>query len=97
MSLSVHSTIEAEKDLERIAAYTLEIWGPEQRDAYLAVLEETCETILPRHRHLARAIPERPGIFRWRVERHVVFFRAVEDGIEIVRVLHERMLPSRPL
>jgi toxin ParE1/3/4 len=92
---AVHYTIEAENDLDRIATYTLEVWGPEQRDAYLTVLEETCETIIPRHLRLARATPERPGILRWRVERHLVYFREVDDGIEIVRILHERMLPSR--
>lgn len=90
----VHYTIAAEQDLDAIASYTLEMWGAAQRDAYLTVLQETCERIVPVHRRLARAVPERPGMMRWRVESHVIFFREVDDGIEIVRILHERMLSS---
>lgn len=97
MSRAVHYTIAAEHDLDSIASYTLEMWGAAQRDADLTVLQETCERIVPEHRHLARAVPERPGLLRWRVESHVIYFRQVDDGIEIVRILHERMLPSRHL
>lgn len=91
----VHYTRAAEHDLDTIASYTLEMWGEAQRDADLAILEETCERIVPQHRRLARPVAERPGILRWRVESHVIYFRETDDGIEIVRILHERMLPSR--
>lgn len=97
MKTVVHYTNEAERDLDRIATYTLEMWGEAQRDLYLTVLEETCERILPSHVHLARPVPEYPGMLRWRVESHVVFLREVADGIEIVRVLHARMVPNRHL
>lgn len=94
---AVHYTREAERDLDGIATYTLSVWGPEQRDFYLGVLEETCESVIPERIHLARPVPQRPGLLRWRVESHVVFFREVDDGIEIVRILHERQLPPRHL
>lgn len=93
----VHYTKAAERDLRAIARYTDEVWGTEQSDAYLALLEETCEHILPSRARFARPVPERPGLKRWRVEAHDVYFRAVEDGIEIVRILHVRMLPARHL
>lgn len=93
----VFYTRAAERDLVGIAAYTRRTWGEEQAERYLTVLEHTCERILPEHHRLAREIEERPGIFRWRVERHVVFLRKVDDGIEIIRILHERMLPARHL
>ncbi|MBX3269555.1 MAG: type II toxin-antitoxin system RelE/ParE family toxin [Sandaracinaceae bacterium] len=93
----VFYTRAAARDLEGIAAYTRHVWGPEQCERYLDVLEQTCEQILPEHRHLARDVPERPGIFRWRAESHVVFFRDVDGDLEIVRILHARMLPSRHL
>jgi toxin ParE1/3/4 len=97
MSVVVHYTRAAERDLEGIAAYTLEVWGPRQRDIYLDALEEACERVIPGHRRLAREVPERPGLFRFRVDSHVVYFSDVEDGIEVVRILHVHMLPSHHL
>lgn len=97
MKSAVHYTRAAEDDLHRIAAYTLELWGEEQRDVYLDVLEQTCEQVLPAYTHIARDAPGHPGLLRWRMESHVIYFREVPDGIEIVRVLHVRMLPSRHL
>lgn len=93
----VFYTTAAERDLEGIAAYTLEVWGAAQRERYLEMLERTCERIIPEHRRFGREVAERPGIFRWRAESHVIFFRDVEGGLEIVRILHERMLASRHL
>jgi toxin ParE1/3/4 len=87
----------AERDLQCIARYTLEVWGPERRERYLAMLEQTCEHILPEHRRFGREVEERPGILRWRAESHVIFVREVEGGLEIVRILHERQLASRHL
>jgi hypothetical protein len=39
-------------------------------------------------------VPQRPELLRWRCERHVFYFRLVQDGFEVVRVLQERMLPD---
>lgn len=90
-------TKRAEKDLHEIALYTIAHWGPEQWEEYGALLELACEEIIPKNLHYARPVPNWPELRRWQVERHVVFFRKVNRGIEIVRVLHERMLPARHL
>lgn len=63
----------------------------------MALLRETCEDILPRKHRFARAVPKRSGLLRWRCERHVIYFRKVADGLEIVRIVHDRMLPSKHL
>jgi toxin ParE1/3/4 len=93
----VHYTEEAESDLFEIGVYTWTEWGEEQSIKYMALLRETCEDIIPRKYRLARAVPQRPALLRWRCERHVIFFRKVNDGFEIVRVLHDRMLPAKHL
>lgn len=93
----VHYTEEAENDLFEIGVYTWTEWGEEQYVKYTALLRETCEDIIPRKHRFARSVPKRPGLLRWRCERHVVYFRKVEDGFEIVRILHDRMLPSQHL
>jgi toxin ParE1/3/4 len=92
--VTVHYTELAESDLLEIAAHTELEFGAEQRDLYLRALEEACEHTLPRFPSIARSVPQRPELLRWRCERHVIYFRRVQDGLEVVRVLHERMLPD---
>lgn len=87
----------AEQDIDGIAEYTIVQWGEAQCAAYLDLLERTCEVIIPQNVRYARVVPQRPSLQRWRCERHVVYFRRVRGGIEIVRILHERMLPLNHL
>lgn len=88
----VHYTEAAEADLHEVAEYTRIMWGEGQRNWYLAMLERTCEVIIPQNLRfaIARPVPKRPGLFRWRAEHHFIYFREVEGGIEIVRILHEK-------
>ena len=95
--LKVHYTNAAARDVDEIARYTEEHWGEKQRDLYLALLERACERIIPENVKHARQVPRRPQLRRWRCERHVVYFRVVDDGLEIVRILHERQLPLKHL
>jgi plasmid stabilization system protein ParE len=69
-------------------------YGEEQRDLSMRALEVACEETLPAFQGVAQEVPQRPDLRRWRCERHVIYFRFVADGIEVVRVLHERMLPD---
>lgn len=91
--MSAYYTRAAEEDLENIAGYSLAQWGQEQCAKYLGLLEQTCEVIIPRNVRYTRSVPQRPHLLRWRCERHVVYFRRVPGGIEVVRILHERILP----
>lgn len=93
----VRYTEEAETDLFEIGVYAWTEWGEDQFVKYLALLRETCEDIIPKKHHLARSVPTRPQLLRWRGERHVIYFRKVDDGFEIVRILHDRMLPAKHL
>ena len=93
----VHYTEEAEADLFGIGVYTWTEWGEEQCVKYLGLLRETCEDTIPHKHRFARSVPKRPEVFRWRCERHVIYFRKVEGGFEIIRILHDRMLPSMHL
>ena len=93
----VHYTEEAENDLFEIGVYTWGEWGEDQFTKYMALLRDTCEDIIPKKYRFARAVPKRAGLLRWRCERHVIYFRRLDEGIEIVRILHERMLPAKHL
>lgn len=86
-------TRDAERDIDHIAEYTIAQWGAEQGAKYIDLLEQTCEVIIPQNARHGRPVPHRPQLLRWRCERHVVYFRRIRGGIEIVRILHERVLP----
>ena len=93
----VHYTEKAENDLFEVCLYTWTERGEEQSIKYLGLLRETCEDIVPRKHRFARSVPKRPELRRWRCERHVIYCRKVDDGFEIVRILHDRKLPSKHL
>lgn len=95
--IMVYYTDEAENDLLEIGVYTWSAWSEPQYAKYVALLRETCEYIIPRKHRFARSVPNRPNLLRWRCERHVIFFRKLDDGFEIVRILHDRMLPPSHL
>ena len=73
---------EVENDLLEIGVYTWTEWGEDHYVKYLALLRETCEDIIPRKHRFARSVPNRPELLRWRCERHVIYFRKTDDGIQ---------------
>jgi toxin ParE1/3/4 len=95
--VKVYYTEAAELDLVQIGVYTLTQWGEKQWTKYSALLTATCEEIIPKNIPIAMAVPKRSELLRWRCEHHMIYFRRTTGGIEIVRVLHERMLPRKHL
>jgi toxin ParE1/3/4 len=85
----------AKRDLMEIARYTLERWGDEQRVRYLTQLDERFRWIAKHPRLGVDSAAIKPGYWRCHEGRHVIFYRIASKGVEIVRVLHERMLPTR--
>jgi toxin ParE1/3/4 len=82
----------ARADLLTIGRYTLENWGPDQYDRYLALLQAVCRT-LAETAGLGR--PYRGQYLRSPGGSHFLFFRRTAGGdVVIVRVLHKRMLPE---
>jgi toxin ParE1/3/4 len=80
-----------EVDLREIAAYTEREWGPSKRRAYLDALSSHIGALADNpSRGIARDDVQ-PGYRSSRVGRHVIFYRPVGTGIEVVRVLHEKM------
>ena len=87
----------AKADVKDIGRYTQERWGVEQRNRYLGDLDACFHEIgaNPALGNSAEAI--RAGYRRIRAGSHMVFFRKAGNEVEIVRVLHMRMLPGRHL
>jgi toxin ParE1/3/4 len=84
----------ARADLLRIGAYTLERWGPAQTARYISNLEK-CANMLGANPLLGRAcLWIRPGLRRFEKGRHVSFYRPIEGGIFISRIMHRSVLPE---
>jgi toxin ParE1/3/4 len=78
-------------DLEGIWDYTAESWGAAQAELYVRQLSSTMASLAERPL-MVRACPElREGYYRHRSGAHVLFYRLTEDGIDVVRILHQRM------
>lgn len=90
-------TRRAEADLDGIAEYTLRTWGIEQATRYLDTLQD-CRHLIANNPSLGRASDEiLVGCRRFEVAKHVIFFRPLGDGVRVLRILHQRMLPERHL
>lgn len=79
-------------DLKDIARYTQKLWGREQRNDYLRMLD-ACFRQLAANPSLGKECQNiREGYWKQAAGSHVIFYRhASGDSIEIVRVLQGRM------
>jgi toxin ParE1/3/4 len=87
----------AAADIDRIYDYTEAHWGPEQAESYTFELRTICRRLCetPRPGHSAADV--RKGYFVCPTGSHNIFFREEKLRIVIVRILHNRMDPSRHL
>jgi toxin ParE1/3/4 len=84
----------ARTDLTSIDEYTESMWGGLQADRYLHDLRAFCSMLAQRPELGRRSDPERPAIRRMEYGRHVIFYRRNDNGVLILRILHQRMLPE---
>jgi toxin ParE1/3/4 len=81
----------AKQDLLSIGRYTKATWGLDQRNRYLAKLDEAFHQLV-KTPQLGKACDDiRAGYRKYHVGRHLIFYRQSPEGLEIIRVLHERM------
>jgi toxin ParE1/3/4 len=81
----------AKKDLEEIADYTFEQWGPEQEEIYLRMLARTFRA-LAENPLIGRPFDEVASGLRKRLAgQHIVLYFITDDGIDVVRILHHSM------
>jgi toxin ParE1/3/4 len=82
----------ARADLRSIWLYTDEIWGREQADRYIMSIEAACKSVADRQAKGRSADHFRQGYRMASVGSHYVFYKPSRDGgIDVIRVLHQRM------
>ena len=85
----------ARTDLKSIDEYTESTWGGLQADRYLHDLRAFCATLAQIPELGRRWNSKQPGLYRMEHDKHVIFYRGNADGILILRILHQSMLPER--
>jgi toxin ParE1/3/4 len=84
-------TARARADLQGILRYTTQQWGKRQRGIYKAKLTAAMNQ-LTRHPHMGEARDDIPAGMRAKaVEQHVIFYRADDEAITVIRILHRKM------
>lgn len=87
----------AHRDLSSIWDYTEDRWDVRQAETYLLEIRAAIERIAA-HPDRGRACDDiREGYRRYAIGSHLIFYRSRTDGIDVIRVLHQRMDPARHL
>ena len=78
-------------DLEEIWLYTVEKWSIEQADRYYNLIFDEI-TYICKNINAGKSMEHvRKGYRASKVKSHYIFYRVLNDTIEIIRILHERM------
>ncbi len=89
--LNIYKQVQAKQDLINIWLYTFNEWGEIQADKYLDGLENSLH-LLAKQPLICRERAEfDPPIRIHHYEHHIVVYLVIEDGINIIRVLHKNM------
>ena len=90
--MAVYSlSYKAAADLDQIHEYTILNFGLKQARAYLSGLRGRFETLAGNPMQGRSASELSPGLRRLEYQSHVVFYMPKDNGIRIVRVLHQSM------
>jgi toxin ParE1/3/4 len=81
----------AKLDLSEIWDYTLSQWGADQAEKYVRELWSTIEYVASDSIKSVDVGDVRRGYRKSRSGSHVIFFKVTDDGIDVVRILHQRM------
>jgi toxin ParE1/3/4 len=81
----------AKADLDEIWDFTVRTWGEQQAEDYIRLLVGAIETVAENPRK-GRACGEiRKDYRKYLAGSHMIFFRKIKSGIDVVRILHGRM------
>jgi toxin ParE1/3/4 len=84
-------TKKAVSDLEEIWLYTIEKWSLEQADRYYNLIFDEINFICKNSTAGKSMEHVRKSYRASKVKSHLIFYRVVNDIIEVIRILHERM------
>jgi toxin ParE1/3/4 len=81
----------ARADVDDIWDYTADRWGLDQAETYTRDLWQRIEAVAAHPAMGEECSDIRAGYYKISAGSHVLFYRLIAEGIDIVRILHERM------
>lgn len=81
----------AKADLANIWDYTVAKWSADQATRYIRNIQDACSAIAAGERSTQSAEYIRAGYRKAHVGRHTLYLIPHDDGIEIIRILHQSM------
>jgi toxin ParE1/3/4 len=81
----------AKSDLSNIWDYSLDTWGTEKAEIYLRKLWSDMQRCADNPEIASKANIVRQGYRKMVSGSHVVYLKEIEGGINVIRVLHQRM------
>lgn len=87
----------AQQDLSEIWDFTQERWGSRQAETYVAEIRAGIERVAGDPSRGRSCDEIRDGYRRYAIGSHLVFYIEKVDTVDVIRLLHKRMDPSRHL
>ncbi|MGO9985478.1 MAG: type II toxin-antitoxin system RelE/ParE family toxin [Rhodomicrobium sp.] len=88
---------QARADLESIWDYTAHQWGTGQAEKYTRPIAAAIQALACEPARGRTCDGVRKGYRKQAAGSHAIFYRLIEDGIDVVRILHRGMDPGRHL
>ena len=85
----------AVRDLSSIWEDTEERWDAQQAETYLAEIRAAIERVAQRPERGRSCDDVREGYLRYAIGNHVIFYIANSHAVDVIRILHQRMDPTR--
>lgn len=87
----------ARRDLESIWDYTAERWDVRQAETYLNEIRAAIERIAADPARGRACDDVREGYRRYSIGSHQLFYVSGPGAVDVIRILHQRMDPTRHL
>lgn len=87
----------AQRDLSSIWDFTQERWDENQAEIYISEIRAAIERIAAAPDRGRSCDEIREGYRRYSIGSHLVFYIKRTDGVDVIRILHQHMDPTRHL
>lgn len=81
----------AQADIEDIWDYSATQWGVKQAEIYIRKIQVVIEHVAAEPGIARSCDAIRPGYWKYPAGSHVIFFKLMPGGINVIRILHGRM------
>ncbi|SEC57185.1 toxin ParE1/3/4 [Paramicrobacterium humi] len=85
----------AQRDLSSIWDFTEERWDARQAETYISEIRFAIERVAERPNRGRGCDEIREGYRRYSIGSHLIFYVERDNGIDVIRILHQRMDPTR--